>query len=492
VWQAITRADPVMSLDEWAQIFSAFSYNGLQYPFMPFQTVNGQKEEIGAGFMGFVTAAYRANGIVFACIMTRMLAFSEARFQFRRMNNGRPGALFGTSELGVLETPWSGAATGDLLSRCILDADLAGNSFTVRHVNPVTKKPELKRLRPDWVTVVAGAPNDPEIMGWDINAQLLGYIYHPPVAGQQPKMFLPEEVCHFAPIPDPLFNYRGMPWLEPVLREVMADGAATSHKLKFFENAATPNMVVTLDPTIGKELFDRWIEAFESKHQGLLNAYKTLYLGGGATSTVVGSTLRQMDFKVTQGAGETRIAAAAGVPPIIVGLSEGLASATYSNYGLAMRRFADLTMRPLWRNFAGSMERIINVPGGADLWYDDRDVPWLKDDVTAMATRQETQSKAILNLVSAGYTPDSTVSAVEADDWTLLEHSGLYSTKLQPPGEMGEPGGPVPGEAPPPPLIPNVPKPAKTGEVNPQTGQPMPTNPPVATPAPAGAPGSNP
>jgi phage portal protein BeeE len=60
---------------------------------------------------------------------------------------------------------------------------------------------------------------------------------------------------------------------------------------------------------------------------------------------------------VTQGAGETRIAAAAGVPPVIVGLSEGLQAATYSNYSQARRRFADGTMRPLWRNAAVARER---------------------------------------------------------------------------------------------------------------------------------------
>ena len=52
----------------------------------------------------------------------------------------------------------------------------------------------------------------------------------------------PEEVCHLAPVPDPVFRFRGMPWIEPIVREVMGDSAATSHKLNFFDNAATPNL----------------------------------------------------------------------------------------------------------------------------------------------------------------------------------------------------------------------------------------------------------
>src|SRR5207302_4894276 len=128
------------------------------------------------------------------------------------------------------------------------------------------------------------------------------------------------------------FTFRGMSWLEPVIREVLGDNAMTTHKIKFLDNGASPNMVVSLDPQITKKSFDEWVKVFEEGHRGVLNAYKTLYLGGGAKVDVVGANLRQLDFKITQGAGETRVAAAAGTPPVLVGLSEGLESATYSNY----------------------------------------------------------------------------------------------------------------------------------------------------------------
>ena len=70
-------------------------------------------------------------------------------------------------------------------------------------------------------------------------------------------------------------------------------------------------------------------ELMEDRHTGAENAYKTLHLYPGADVTVVGSNLKDVEFKAVRGAGETRIAAAAGCRPIIVGLSEGLASATY-------------------------------------------------------------------------------------------------------------------------------------------------------------------
>jgi hypothetical protein len=180
--------------------------------------------------------------------------------------------------------------------------------------------------------------------------------------------------------------------------------------------------------------FKEFKELFEDEHRGVANAYKTLFLGGGADATVVGSDLRQLDFKMTQGAGETRIAAAAGVPPVIVGLSEGLQSATYSNYAQARRRMADGTIRPLWRSAAGALGNIIKPPRGtAHLWYDDRDIPFLREDRKDAAEIQQVMAATINSYVTAGYTPESAVDAAVAEDPTLLVHTGLYSVQLRPP-----------------------------------------------------------
>jgi hypothetical protein len=37
-------------------------------------------------------------------------------------------------------------------------------------------------------------------------------------------------VAHFAPIIDPLADFRGMSWLTPILREIQADQAMTRHQ----------------------------------------------------------------------------------------------------------------------------------------------------------------------------------------------------------------------------------------------------------------------
>jgi len=428
-------------------LFNTFNFNGTQYPMGLTQTLQGTREEIDGSFAGIVGGAYAGNGVVFACELARFMLFSEARFMYQRLRAGVPGDLFSTRDLDVLEHPWPGGTTGDLLTSALLDADLAGNAFIARRDK---ERNRLRRLRPDWMTIVLGSERDDKVEAGDIDAELVGYIYHPggKYSGREPVFLQPTEVAHFRPVPDPLASYRGMSWLSPILREVESDSAATGHKLKFFENGATPNLVVSLDKAVLPEQFKSYVQLFKDQEPVGLDVYKTLYLGGGADARVVGSDLKQIDFKTVQGAGETRIAAAAGVPPIIVGLSEGLQAATYSNYGQARRRFADGTIRPLWRNFAGSLQTIIPTPADARLWYDDADISFLQEDQKDDAEIKGREAQTIRTLVDSGYEPETVIAAVLNGDWTRLKHSGLYSVQLQPPGTTQAPTVPtiaVPG-----------------------------------------------
>jgi phage portal protein BeeE len=427
LFRALARAGDAEERFTFNDLMAELNFGGLSYPFIQGGGTPGvQGEKVEASFRGYVDGAYKRNGIVFACMLARMQLFTEARFQFRGMRFGRPGDLFGTGDLGPLETPWSGATTGDLLARMIQDVDLAGNFYAVRRGSTI------RRLRPDWVTIITGSRS-----GSEIDTEVAGYVYEPggPAGGENPITLLPEQVAHYAPNPDPTANFRGMSWLTPIIDEILADAAATTHKRSFFEKGAQLGYVVTMDAEMNPQKFDEWVKRFKVGHEGALNAYKTLFLAGGADVKTVGTDFQQLDLKAVQGAGETRIAAAAGIPPVVVGLSEGLQAATYSNYAQARRRFADQTMRPLWRNAAGSLARIINVPPGAELWYDDRDIPALREDEKDAADIQQSQAITIRELINAGYEPDSVVKAVTAGDYNQLKHTGMVSVQLQPPGQ---------------------------------------------------------
>ncbi len=421
--EVVERADAALALTEYISQLNVFGYNGHQY------TIPGAKqEEPTAQFASMVQAAYKSSGVVFACMLARMTLVSQARFQYRGLQSGRPGKLFGTTDLRPLERPWSGASTSDLLSRMMQYADLAGNAYVVR------RGPKLRLLRPDWVTLVLGSDLDPDVAAWDVDAEVLGYIYEP--GGKQSnrpaQAFLADEVAHFAPIPDPEAQFRGMSWLTPIVKDIMGDKAMTDHRLASFENGAAINLLVKFNVD-SVEKMRPWMEAFRESHEGA-GAEKTLFLGAGTDATPIGMSFQQSEFKITQGAVETRIAAAAGVPPVYVGLSEGLQAATYANYAQARRRLADGTIRPLWADLARSLEQVVAVPKDSELWYDDRDIPFLQEDQKDAAEIMSTNATAIGAFVTAGFTPESARDAVETGDLGLLTHSGLVSVQLQKPG----------------------------------------------------------
>lgn len=415
-----------------------FNFGGSRYP-LGVQTTYGydKAEPIGDNFAGHVLNAYQANGVISAVELVRFSIFSEARFRYQEIN-GRGQGSPADAGLALFERPWPGGTTGDLLARMILDADLAGNAYITELDG------ELVRLRPDWVEIVLAerrafvGPNSEAVT---VGLRRAGYYYYEGgrANAKIPAFFLPNEVAHFAPMPDPLATYRGMSWLTPIVREIQSDTQATKHKLKFFENAATPNLAVKLPKELTPKQFTEFVDLMDKRHKGVDNAYETLYTAGGADVTVIGADMHQLDFKLTQGAGETRIAAAGGIHPVIVGLSEGMqgASLNAGNFAAARRRVGDGTMRPLWRNVCGSLEVLITPPPGERLWYDAAGIGFLREDARDVAEILSRQMLTIESGVRAGFKPDAVVLATSGEDVRLLlgEHTGLFSVQLQPPQE---------------------------------------------------------
>lgn len=392
------------------------------------------QETLPCNFEGYSSGAYKSSGPVFACMLVRQLVFSEARFQFQRMTGGRPGDLYGTPALSLLERPWPNGTTGELLSRMEQDASLAGNFFATVVDDKYGRR--IRRLRPDWVTIVTGSPSgDPAAL----DARVVGYLYHPKgnTNPSNTTLLTTDKVAHWSPIPDPDAQWRGMSWLTPVIREIKGDLAASEHKLKYFKNGATGGIAVSYDSGVSPDAVARFAEMFKQKHEGTDNAYKTYHFGGGADVTTIGADLKQIDFKVTQGAGETRIAAASGVGAVIAQLSEGLqgSSLNAGNFSAAKRRFTDGTMRPLWRSASAALETLVPPPADSRLWYDTRDVAFLQEDQKDEADIQSSNATTIRALVDAGYEPDAVIQAVMANDLRSLigAHSGLYSIQLQRP-----------------------------------------------------------
>jgi hypothetical protein len=374
----------------------------------------------------------KANGPVFSLVAARAMVFSEARFLWRRFENGRPQDLFSTAELSLLDRPWPGGTTANLLARIEFDVSSAGNAYVRR----LRDEDRLTLLRPEWVQIVLASNEDADHPNEAGDVIVFGYIYDPP--NSDPVLLLPDEVAHIAPIPDPDYRFLGMSWISPVLREIHGDSAGIEHKNSFFQNAATPQIILKFPEKMKADKVEEYGKLIDARHQGVENSYKIMYLGGGADPMVVGKDFREMDFTRLQGRAESRLASAAGVPPSWVGFAEGLQGSALNqgNFTAARRRFADGTVRPYWREVAGSLEVLLSRPGGenssAQLWYDDRDIPFLREDKQVAATIQAEEAATIMKLVREGFIWESVLEAVKKHDWDLLEFDERFvSVQLQ-------------------------------------------------------------
>lgn len=435
-----------MDQNGWAQQWA--TYNGHTYALTGSMPRGSKEETPENSFTGYVQQAYKSSGVVFAAMLARQLVFSEARIVFQKINEGKPGDIFWDDALTLFQKPWPNADTGELLARAIQDIDLAGNHYVVKEFVPATTfaKPSfrLRRLRPDWVTIILNRPPD-EARRSDV----AGYLYRPGGTDQRDKweMFPIDGsngvVAHWSFIPDPEAQYRGMSPLTPVLQDIATDKAATRHKAKFFQNAATPNLAVSFKETVSHEEFKEFMETMNETKHGVEHAYETLYLGGGADVQVVGANIQQMDFRSSLGHSETRVAMALRVHPTIVGMAEGMHGSTLNdgNFKAAKNLLADGFLKPAWHSLMNAYSVFLDVPSGARLWFDSSDISFLRQDQKELADIQQVQSQTISAYIQSGYTADSSRDAVLHNDLALLEHTGLFSVQLLPPGTVSPTGG---------------------------------------------------
>jgi hypothetical protein len=207
------------------------------------------------------------------------------------------------------------------------------------------------------------------------------------------------------------------------------------HKLMFFRTAATPQMVVSMGPNVTRRTCSsssrRWTTPLRlaERLQDAVPRRRRRRDGGRQGPA-------QLDFKATQGAGETRIAAAAGVHPVIAGLSEGLAGSSLNAGQLLVGGAARRPTGPCAR-CGGTWPGRWRTSSRAD-----RRRPQSSGTTTGTSrscrrtarTRPRSSSRRRPRSgrwSTRSSTPDSVVAAVAAQDMTLLKHTGIPTVQGQ-------------------------------------------------------------
>jgi hypothetical protein len=373
-------------------------------------------EPIGDSFSDYVLGGLQGNGVVWSIERVRLSVFCEARFQFQQIRKGRPGDLFGTADLQILEEPWEGGTTGDLLARMILDADFAGNFFAVEMDG------EIIRLRPDWVEVVLTERYDG--MGRQVGWKRLGYLYYEGgKSGARRPCSCRARWCtsHRCPIRSRLAGHvvadSGRPG-------VMADTMTTKHKLKFFENAATPNLAVSLP----KETVTGPVQGVR-RQDGRLARRRGERLPHAVHGRRRGRDRGRRRHAATRlqghpGRGRVPARGRRRHPPgdrgPVRGSARQLAQRGQLRGGApAGRGRDDAAAVAQRRRFAGGPRVAAGRVGR--LWYDARDVAFLREDARDEAEIMRIDAQTVVNLVrDGGFTNDSAKAAVLARNVDLL------------------------------------------------------------------------
>jgi phage portal protein BeeE len=383
-------------------------------------------------FEPLVRQLHDSHPVVSAAVVKRAALLSELSFQWRSVMPKDNGKLFGNAELGVLEKPNDWQTRSEFLRVVEYHASYAGNAFIHR------TGADLRLLNPSWVSIVLGSNVDAQDPAVQHDADILGYLYQPGGSPQYgpPEYFLAAEVAHWRPEPDPTAWWRGRSWVQSILSEWVTDKAATAQTHAYFEHAATPNLVFSLDAAVTQENAKIYADMIAAGHSGAANAYKNLVIGGGADVTVVGADLAKLDLKNVQGLTETRIAMRAHIPAVILQISEGMqgSSLNSGNYSQTRRLWGDVWFTPTANDLCATLQTVLEVPAQSELSYDRTKVMFLQDDRKDEADILSANAIAIRQLLDAGFEADSAVEAVNTSDLTKLRHSGLFSVQLQPPG----------------------------------------------------------
>ena len=387
------------------------------------------KEGVDPGNVRNAREAVSSNGVVFACAAARQSLFAEARLTWQSTIDKH---LYGNQDLALFEYPWPNATTGELLARMEQDVTTAGNSYIRKVVPADGSDPLLVQMRADCVTIISEEHYDENGQVYKLPVGYSEDLAPMGITDRPPQVYPVEAVAHYSPFPDPKAFYRGMSWLTPVLREVGADSALTVYKTAHIARGGIPGLVLKYSQKLSQPVVDRLKKRFDALYGGPENSGRTLVLDEGADVVVAGSTLEQLQYVAVQGAGETRILAAAMVPTEVAGL-EGPRSAS-GNYELAIRRFADIWARPHWRMCCSALQHLVpGVTPPTRLWYDVSDIAALREGELSRAQGTLVRAQAVASFVSAGYTRDSAIAAAESGDLSQLKPE----PQAPPPGVTG-------------------------------------------------------
>ena len=278
--------------------------------------------------------------------------------------------------LALLARPNPRQSGPDLIEALASHLLLAGNAYVEVVTDDDDRPVELHLLRPERVSIVAGATGWPAEYRYQAGGQVARYPVDP-VSGRA-------ELLHLRAF-HPLDDHYGLSPLEAVAAAVETHNAAARWNKALLDNAARPSGALVFDPgeagaALSADQFERLKREMEEGFAGAVNAGRPMLLEGGLKWQPLSLSPADMDFVAARDAAAREIALAFGVPPMLLGLP---GDNTYANYQEANRALWRLTILPLLAKLTAG------VCGHFSAWWPDLTLDVDRDAIPALSADRE-------------------------------------------------------------------------------------------------------
>jgi HK97 family phage portal protein len=226
-----------------------------------------------------------------------------------------------------------------LLERAAANLLLHGNAYARLVTDSNDRPAELHLMRPERVSVAAGADGWPSAYLYRGGGQVVRVAREDALGRRQ--------VAHLTAL-NPGDDHYGLGCLEAAVGAASVHNRAGRWNKALLDNAARPSGALVYEPGDGSSLapeqFDRLQKELGEQFSGSANAGRPLLLDGGLKWQTLGLSPADMDFVAVKEGAARDIALAFGVPPVLVGLP---GDATYANAREAGRALYRQTILPM-------------------------------------------------------------------------------------------------------------------------------------------------
>ncbi len=341
---------------------------------------------------------YAGHALIYACVRKIALSAAEPPLRVRRRHGASLRLLDPHPVLDLLDTPNPFCTAHDLTHYLVSRLLLTGKAYLWKWRGGNGVVGELWPIPSSWVRPNYGQGN--RLIASYAVAQGGGRFLTVP----------PDDMIHLRFI-DPATLTEGIGPLQAAQHDHQMDTERQSYLVEFLRNAPIPGMKLRVKGNLTQRQRDDLRAALADK-AGRGKRGSPLVLEGDADAEMIGAA-GDMDWPGLTALCESRICAAFGIPPILVGARVGLDRSTYANYEEARRSFYAETLRPLWRMMETALTAgLLRVEGhpGEELLYDLDEIQELQEDREKRAARGREGWKAGLLTrnearAAAGYEP---------------------------------------------------------------------------------------